>query len=143
VTKIEQFFARYEEGANSFDPDLVTSEFAAWFMAADPNGVVCAQNDEAFRKAIPERQAFFQQIGFRSAKILSVAETPLDERYTMAKVHWHMVFEKQPGHPLDFKFFITYFLFDPGSGPKIVFYISHDDEQKVMQEAGLIPGDEV
>ena len=68
-------------------------------------------------------------------------QTPLDERYTMAKVHWQMVFEKDPGNPLDFKFYITYFLFDPGTGPKVVLYISHDDEQKVMKEAGLIPGD--
>ena len=142
MTTIEQFFVRYEEGANSFDPDLVTSQFMASFAGGDPNGVVCIQNDEAFRKAIPERQALFQQIGFKSAKILSVAETPLDERYTMAKVHWHMVFEKEPGHPLDFKFFFTYFVFDPGTGPKIAFYISHDDEQKVMQEAGLIPAEQ-
>ena len=98
-------------------------------------------NDEALRQAIPERHAFFQQIGFRSAKILSVVATPLDERYTMAKVHWHLVFEPQPGSPRDFTFFITYFLFDPGSGPKVAFYISHDDEQQVMQEAGLVPNE--
>jgi hypothetical protein len=141
MTEIEQFFAVYEEGANSFDPDLVTSQFTAAFMGGDPNGVVCIQNDETFRNAIPERGAFFQQIGFKFARILSVTEAPLDERYTMVKVHWHMVFEKQVGNPLDFKFFITYFLFDPGSGPKVAFYISHDDEQKTMQEAGLIPAD--
>lgn len=141
MTKIEQFFARYEQGANSFDPDIVTSKFSDCFMGADPNGVVCIQNDDAFRNAIPQRQAFFQQIGFKSARVLGLSETPLDERYTMAKVHWHMVFEKQRGHPLDFKFFITYFLFDPGTGPEVVFYISHDDEQKVMRDAGLIPSE--
>jgi len=139
MTRIEQFFARYEEGANTFDPDLVASRFTDSFAGGDPNGVVCIQNDEAFRRAIPERRAFFQQIGFKSAKILSVEATPLDERYTMAKVHWYMVFEKDPGNPLEFRFFITYFLFDPGSGPKVVFYISHEDERKVMQEAGLLP----
>ena len=52
MTKIERFFARYEEGANSFDPDIVTSHFLNSFMGGDPNGVVCVQNDEAFRKAI-------------------------------------------------------------------------------------------
>ena len=138
MTKIEAFFARYAQGANSFDPDIVTSEFSGCFMGADPNGVVCIQNDDAFRKAIPQRHAFFQQIGFRSARILELTETPLDERYTMAKVHWHMTFEKQPERPLDFRFFITYILFDTGTGPRIVFYISHDDEQKVMKDAGLI-----
>lgn len=56
---------------------------------------------------------------------------PLDDWYTMAKVHWHMTFEKQPGHPLNFKFFITYFLYDPGTGPKVADWISHDDEQRV------------
>ncbi len=139
MTKIERFFESYEEGANTFDPDLVTSQFTAAFMGGDPNGVACLQNDEAFRKAVTERRSLFQKIGFKSAEVLSVEETPLDERYTMAKVHWHMVFEKEPGTPLDFRFFITYFLFDPGSGPKVAFYISHEDEQKVMREAGLIP----
>ena len=139
MTKIEKFFERYEEGANTFDPDLVTAQFTDSFMGADPNGVMCGENNQKFREAIPQRKAFFQQIGFKSAKILSIETTPLDERYTMAKVHWHMIFEKEAGKPLDFRFYITYFLFDPGSGPKVVFYISHDDEQKVMKEAGLIP----
>lgn len=139
MTKVEEFFKGYEEGANTFDPDLVTKQFTDAFLGGDPKGVACLQNDEAFRKAIPERGSFFQQIGFKSAKVLDIAETVLDDRYTMAKVHWHMVFEKEPGNPLDFKFFITYILFDPGSGPKVAFYISHDDEQKVMQDAGLIP----
>lgn len=136
---LQSFFERYEEGANTFDPDLVVSEFAPSFMAADPNGAACANNDEEFRKAIPERKAMFEQIGFKSAKILSMEPTQLDERYTMAKVHWHMIFEKDKGHPLDFRFYITYFLFDDGKGPKVVFYISHEDEVKTMQEAGLIP----
>ena len=138
MTSIERFFIRYQEGANSFDPEFIASEFTASFMSGTPNGVVCVQNDESLRTAIPERRAFFQKIGFKSARVLNIVEQPLDERYTMAKVQWHMTFEKEPNRPLDFKFFITYFLFDPGSGPKVVFYISHDDEQKVMQEAGLI-----
>jgi hypothetical protein len=138
VTRIEKFFRRYEEGANTFDPDLVVSQYSDSFMGADPNGVVCIANDDTFRKAIPQRKEFFEKIGFRSANVLDVAETPLDDRYTMAKVHWRMIFEKEAGKPQEFEFYITYFLFDPGSGPRVVFYISHDDEQKVMRDAGLI-----
>ena len=139
MTKIERFFVEYEKGANSFDVDLVTSEFTPVFMGADPSGVACVQNDEKFRAAIPERRAFFEQTGFKSAKVLGVVETQLDERYTMAKVHWHMLFEKEQDKPLNFRFFITYFLFDPGSGPRVAFYISHEDERQVMRDAGLIP----
>jgi hypothetical protein len=141
VAKIEEFFDRYEEGANSFDPDLMSSLYTAEFMAGDPNGVSCGRNDRALRDAFNQRKEFFQQIGFKRAKILHVGATPLDEKYTMDKVHWHMTLEKQPGHPLDFKFFITYFLYDSGTGLKAAFWISHDDEQRVMREAGLIPSE--
>lgn len=139
MTKIEQFFARYEEGANSFDPDVVCAQYTAEFLGGGPSGVTCGRNDQSLRLAIVQRQAFFQKIGFKRAKILRVEETALDARYTMAKIHWHMAFEKQPGRQLDFEFFITYFLFDSGDGLKVAFWISHDDEQKVMRDAGLIP----
>lgn len=139
---IEQFFARYEEGANTFDTVTVVSEFTPVFMSADPNGVACISNDGEFRAAIPQRKALFEKIGFRSAKILSLAPTPLDERYTMVKVEWRMIFEKTVGSPQEFIFFITYILFDDGSGPKVAFYISHDDETKTMRDAGLIPDGE-
>ena len=139
MNKVEGFFKRYEEAANTFDPGIIGSQFTAAFMSGDPNGVTCIHNDEEFLKAIPDRHAFFESIGFRYARILNINETPLDDRYTMAKVHWHMVFENQKGHQQDFKFFISYFLFDSGDGPRIAFYISHDDELKVMREAGLIP----
>lgn len=139
MNKIESFFARYEEGANTFDPALMASLYTAELMAGDPNGVSCGHNDQALRDAFASRKEMFQRIGFRSARVLNVDATPLDERYTMAKVHWHMRFEKEPAHPLYFRFFITYFLFDDGSGPKAAFWISHEDEQKVMREAGLMP----
>lgn len=139
MKKVEKYFASYEEGANSFDPDLMTSLYTAEFMAGEPNGVSCGRNDQSLRDAVIQRKAFFQKIGFKRAKILDIESTPLDEKYTMAKVHWQMTFEKQPNHPLDFRFFITYFLYDPGSGPKAAFWISHEDEQRVMREAGLIP----
>ena len=142
MAKIEEFFTRYEEGANSFDPDLLSSLYTTEFMAGDPNGVSCGRNDQALRDAFIQRKEFFREIGFKHARILDVEAAPLDDRYTMAKVHWHMVFEKQASHPLDFRFFITYFLYDPGTGPKAAFWISHDDEQRVMREAGLIPSED-
>jgi hypothetical protein len=139
IQKIEDFFARYEEGANSFDPDLVCSQYTPEFMGGGPGGLACGRNDQDLRNAIEQRKVFFQKIGFRRAKVLNIDASALDDHYTMAKIHWHLTFEKQPGQMLDFKFFITYFLYDPGDGPKVAFWISHEDEQAVMRDAGLIP----
>lgn len=140
MSEIDAFFARYEQSANSFDPELVATLYTDPFMGGDPNGVA-SMSVAAMRQAVPARHDFMQQIGFRFAKVLDVAATPLDARYTMAKVHWHLRFEKTPGQPQDFRFHITYFLFDPGSGPKVAFYISHEDERQVMRAAGLLPAD--
>jgi hypothetical protein len=139
VTKIEHFFVRYEECANSFDPDLVCSQYTAEFMGGGPSGVMCGRNDESLRKAIAQRHALFQQIGFKRAKILSVKETPLDDRYTMAKVHWQMTFEKQPGHPLDFKFFITYFLLTPALGPRRPFGFRMRTSKRLCKKLASFP----
>lgn len=139
MEKVQAFFALYEEGANTFDPELMGTLYMADFMAGDPNGVSCGKNDANLKASFVKRKAFFEKIGFRRAKVLNIDATPLDERYTMAKVHWQMTFEKDPGNPLDFEFFITYFLFDSGSGPRAAFWISHEDEQKVMRDAGLLP----
>jgi hypothetical protein len=77
VTKTEEFFDRYEEGANSFDPDLMASLYTAEFMAGDPNGVMCGRNDMALRDSFIRRKEFFQQIGFKRAKVLDVNATLL------------------------------------------------------------------
>lgn len=138
MERLKNFFARYEEAANTFDPDLQCSLYTDEFMAADPNGVSCGRNDARLRDVFVQRKALFQALGFKQASILHIDATPLDDRYTMARIHWHMTFEKRAGYPQDFRFFITYFLYDPGTGPKAAFWISHEDEQRVMREAGLI-----
>ncbi|QWP76265.1 hypothetical protein J5226_22180 [Lysobacter sp. K5869] len=142
MRKIEEFFARYERGANTFDPDQVAAQFTAQFMGADPNGVACIGNDATFREAIDERRAFFGEIGFRSARVLGIEPTALDERYTLAKVRWRMAFDPPrptpDAPPRVFEFDISYVLFDPGDGPKVAFYVSHEDERRTMREGGLI-----
>jgi hypothetical protein len=135
---IQQFFKDYEEGANTFDPDLVTSQFAEVFIGGGPKGVFDGQNDERFREAIPKRKAFMEQIGFQAAKILSLDETVLDDHYTMVAVQWRMTFAKDGGTAQDAEFEILYFLFIQNEQPRIVMYISHDDEKETMREMGLL-----
>jgi hypothetical protein len=139
MTKIKDFFAAYERGVNNFDPDLISSQFMEVFMGADPNGVFCHRNDQSLRDAVTQRRAVYMQMGFKSGELLGISSTELDARYTLAKVHWRMVFEKERGRTQAFRFFITYILFDGPEGLRIVLFIAHDDEEKVLREAGLLP----
>lgn len=137
--RVQRFFERYEEGANTFAEAVILEGLAHSFMGADPNGAQVFEVNDEFRKAIPRRRQFFQSIGFLSAHILGVEQSQISADYILAKVRWEMIFEKD-GRAHDVRFVITYVLHDAGGADlKVVFYVSHDDEQKAMREAGLIP----
>lgn len=136
---IEQYFTQYEEFANTFDPDLATDLFADHFIGAGPSGIEPGENDDEWREAFIERGALYDDLGFGTAEIRSLDETWLDEHYVMVKVHWHMLFEKEPGEPQEFEFDDTYFLHQTGDDFEAVFWISHGDEWQTLQEAGLLP----
>jgi hypothetical protein len=58
----------------------------------------------------------------------------------MAKVQVQMRFEKNPGKPIDIMSSSTYILVIKNDSPKIVFYLTHENLLKIMQELGLLPG---
>lgn len=134
---VANFFEQYEIGANTFNVDLVTTEFTDEFLAADPTGVYAGQNNEAFKQAIPERQKQFAEMGFQEARILSVDQDVLDDHYVKAKVHWEMKFLKNQ-ETIEAQFYITYFLFVQNEQAKIAFYISHESEEETMKRLGLL-----
>jgi hypothetical protein len=108
-------------------------------MAAGPDGGIQVVNKDDFLVGIAKRQAFFQSIGFQFVKILPLDETRLDDHYVMVKVHSHMRFEKNPGQPVDLKDSSTYILFIKDDSPRIVFYTTHENLMKIMQDRGLLP----
>lgn len=138
MSRLHDFFRRYEASANRLDPDQACALYTAEFLGGDPTGVAVGRNDDSLREAMVQRKALFEQIGFRQARVLEIEETVLDAHYTLAKVHWLMVFEKIPGQPQEFRFAITYGVHDDGKALKVAFWISHEDERQVMQQAGLI-----
>ena len=68
-TIIKEFFNKYEEAANTFDADLLTSLYADAFIGGGPTGTMAGQNDDTWRKAISQRKALFQSIGFEKASL--------------------------------------------------------------------------
>jgi hypothetical protein len=143
--RIEEFFERYEarlSGALAETPEVnveaTAAAFTACFIEANPNGVLCGQNDDMFRAQIPKGFEFYRNIGTQSMKILSLDVTPLDHFHSMAKVHWEARYLKKGGSRDVIDFDVIYFLQTLGEDPKIFAYIT-GDEQKILRERGLIP----
>jgi len=144
--QLETFFAAYEARFNQAlgdnpqdDVEGTMAAFADCFIEASPLGLSCAQNDEQFRTQIPKGNAFYRSIGTQSMKIMALTITPLDDYHVQTKVHWQAQYKKRDGGEETIDFDVIYFLQLLGNQPKIFAYIT-GDEQKVLQEHGLIPG---
>ena len=144
TAKVQAFFNDYEARFNQslqeppvVDVDGVVGAFAGCFVEASPVGVNCGKNDDQFRQAVPQGFAFYKSIGTTSMKIAALDITPLDDYHVMAKVHWDSRYTTSNGEE-KIEFDVIYFLQLLNEQPKIFAFIT-GDEQKVLQERGLIP----
>jgi hypothetical protein len=140
---VERFFGEYEarfqralEGED--DAEGTAYSFAACFVEANPQGVICGHNDDEFRAAIPQGNAFYRSIGTKSMRIGGLKITPIDERHAMVRVHWESRYEKLGRAPVAIDFDVVYLLqAGPDGRPRIFAYVV-GDEQAVLREHGLL-----
>ena len=131
---IKQLFAEYEKAFNALDIEKQVPFFAEQFISAGPGGSI-AQNRDEFAKMAHQAAEFYKTIGQTSARILSADETPISNEYSMVKVHWGVTFDKLGDRLVEFD--VSYLVQKTGTGPKILIFIAHQDEEKAMKELGL------
>ena len=131
--EIRKFFETFEQTSAGGDVDRMVALFADPFMSADSTGVRVVQASE-FRAALPKRKQLFSAIGCTSTKLVSVEETPLDDRYVMAKTVWRWEFPA-PAEPIVLP--STYIIRRGGDALQIVFYLT-GDVMSVLRSRGLL-----
>jgi len=134
---VKKLFDEYEKAFNVLEVEKQVPFFAEHFISAGPGGSIAQSRDE-FAKMANQAAEFYRKIGQTSAKILSAGETPISNEYSMVKVHWGVKFKKTGQRMIEFD--VSYIVQKTGTEPKIIMFIAHQDEQKAMQELGLISG---
>jgi hypothetical protein len=142
--ELNEFFAAYEQRFNDglsgkVDVQGTIDAFAECFVEASPVGIICGQNGNDFRKAIPQGYDFYKSIGTQSMTIAETDITLINDLHAVTKVHWlsHYL-RKQDLNPVSIEFDVHYFTQQQNGGPRIFAYIT-GDEQKALREHGLIP----
>jgi len=135
---VKKFFEDFEQASNTFEGNLLASQFSDPFMAADPDGHIQVARKDEFIAGTAKRQAFFQSLGFQFVKVVPLAETRLDEHYLMVKAQAHMQFAKTPEQSIDITSISTYVLFMKGEFLQIVFSLTHENLMEIMQKHGLV-----
>jgi len=132
---VKRLFEEYEKAFSALDIARSAMFFADTFISAGPNGTITNSKTELLKSA-SQAADFYRSVGQKSAKILSLDEQPVSEQYSLVKVHWGVTFEKT-GEKLT-EFDVSYLMQKIGPEPKIILFIAHQDEQKAMQELGLL-----
>ena len=137
MSDVGKLFDDYAKALVSLDPDRITEAFADEFLAAGPNYFAPAKNDEDFRANILRGAEFYRGLRATEARVVSLQEQALDGLHALVKVRWS--FRREDGSEI-VATDTTYVVRTIDGAPKIVMFISHQDEQELFRERGLIPG---
>ncbi|MPZ47795.1 MAG: hypothetical protein GEU75_00490 [Dehalococcoidia bacterium] len=133
---LEQFFHDYANASMAGDPAAIAAFYAESFVAAGPKGSAAFQNDDKFLDWLRQLHDFNQQTGMRAMEVVSVSDSAISEHYILARVGWGAKFEKTGDELISFD--ISYILYTAPETPKIVAYISHEDQEDQMRQLNLL-----
>lgn len=132
---VRKLFAEYEKLFDALDVAGQARFFADSFISAGPHGAI-AQSKAEFLKMAEQAAAFYKSVGQTSAKILSIEEIPISDKYSLVRVHWAATFQKTGTKTVEFD--VSYVVQRMGEEPKIILFITHQNEQQAMNELGLL-----
>ena len=135
---VREFFERYERSRNTFDLEVIDSQYPDAFMMAGPDGARVAEKQAALA-GLPKGQALFKSVGHTSTTLVSLEETRLDEYYAMAHARFVWRFEKAPAPPIDVDVDSTFILYIRDGVAKIVFQHEHEDFLQALRARGVLP----
>jgi hypothetical protein len=135
-TEVARFFQTYELLISNDDIPALVSLFEDVFLAAGPQGAKSVRAED-FALALPKRKQLFDKLGCQSTVLISLHETALDGRYTLAKTKWRMTFHQPTGNQevvVD-----STFLLDMGRrDPKILLYLASQDIMEILKDRGIL-----
>lgn len=133
--QIDTLFKQYESAFNKLDLETISGFYADTFISAGPKGTI-TQSKKEFEEKAKEAVEFYKSIGQNSARIISKRTMPISNEYSMVVVRWGVTFAKTGSKVIEFD--VSYFVREIDE-PRIIMFISHEDEQAAMKKLGIRP----
>jgi hypothetical protein len=135
---IEQFFQTFELNRHAGNIPAMVEQYASVFLVAGPQGAQCVRGED-FALALPKRKQIFDSLGCQFTDLVSLEETPLNDRFVLVRTQWKMTFSRNPGNEQSFSVDSIFILDTTEDGFKIVFYLPLQDIFKLLKERGILP----
>lgn len=135
---IREFFLQYAHSRNTFDTDLVASQYPESWMYAGPDGVRVAVKADVLA-GLAKRKEWLRALGHTSTTLVSMDESAVDEHYAVIKARFVWHFELLSARPIDVPVDSTFILYTRDGAPMIVFQHEHEDFQEALRKRGVLP----
>ena len=132
--QLDTLFKEYETAFDKLDVKTISGYCADSFISAGPKGSI-TQSRKDYEKKADQATKFYKSIGRKSAKIISKRVMPICNDYSMVVVRWGITFDKTGNKLIEFD--ISYIIQETGNEPKIILFISHEDEEEAMKKLAL------
>ncbi len=136
MTPVSDFFIAYARASLDNNAEAITNCYAENFMVAGPAGSMCYKNDEKFTAWLENMFQVNRKLGMQNMKVINVTTRSVGGFYTQAQVRWGAVYLKDPNDLIEFE--ITYILQHVNNDYKIIMYVTHENEEDVLKEKGII-----
>ena len=131
--QLDTLFKEYETALDKLDVKTISGYCADSFISAGPKGSI-TQSPKDYEKKAEQVNKFYKSVGRNSARIISKRVMPICNEYSMVVVRWGITFNKTGNKLIEFD--ISYIVQETGSEPKIILFISHEDEETAMKKLG-------
>lgn len=135
-TPITRFFLEFERNSDRGEFGPLVLQFADPFMVASSRGAQSVRVSD-FALILPQRKAFFDELGCLSTQLAKIEEVPLNASCTLVHTQWRMAFfqaGKQKEALADSAFIVD----TTGQDFKIVFYLTQQDHEAMLKEQGIL-----
>jgi uncharacterized protein DUF4440 len=135
---IREFFRQYERSRNTFDRDLIASQYAESFMYAGPDGVRVVVKADVLAGWAKGRESL-KTLGHASTTMTSLDESMLDEHYALVRATFVWHFAQPSAQAIDVDVHATFILYTKDGTLTIVFQHEHEDFQEALRARGVLP----
>ena len=130
------WFTGYAADGQREDPGPLAARYGPSFLAASPAGTGTFPNDAAFLEWLRQIRAGNLSAGLESMRVAATRELPLGAAFALVTVTWEARFRATGDRSVPFE--ISY-LMTTAPEPKVVAYVSHEDQVEAMRRAGVSP----
>lgn len=135
---LEEFFNRYAAATLAGDAETIATSYFDTYIESSPTAASAYKVDVGYGKALAEKSAAMKKIGLAKLDIELQSSREFAPSHYLVEAQWRMQFQPAGKKPVTSTFLISYVVRVATGQPKILAYVSHEDEQAVMRRDGLL-----